>query len=291
MKLLQSPHYDKLKAAISNSKTPNTSKKELSKFISEYKKWKTEIFNHKGKYKDIIRKSVKSLNEYKFNVDYNLIYNSSEDFLYRQKGQLKLDNSVIEEFIPLLTYKLYPKIFKKLLIGSINCLSGISFDTQNTIHNDLKLNLRTKDQDFAICKSFKFINKYNTNVALLAAECKTNLDKTMHQEAVSTATDIKRILPNSKYFLICEYLDMKPISSKGSPIDSVLILRKTKRLSSDVRKNFNTQAGRKKFSKNYKEYILKNEISFDVVLKLFESISDIVDNVDNSNDFLEKGFF
>ena len=140
-------------------------------------------------------------------------------------------------------------------------------------------------------KSFKFNNEYNTNVALLAAECKTNLDKTMHQEAVSTATDIKRILPNSKYFLICEYLDMKPISSKGSPIDSVLILRKTKRLSSDVRKNFNTQAGRKKFSKNYKEYILKNEISFDVVLKLFESISDIVDNVDNSNDFLEKGFF
>ncbi len=289
--MLQTSHYDKLKAAVNNSKTPKSSKAELQKYLKEYDKWKSSILHLKGNYDYILKNSVKLLNNYKFKIDYDLIFNSQEDFLYRQKGQLKLDNSVIEEFFPLLAYKLFPNIFKKLSIGSINCLSGIGFDADISSDQSLKLNLRTKDQDFAVCKSFKFNNYTNVNVALVASECKTNLDKTMHQEAISTATDIKKILPTSKYFLICEYLDMKPISSKGSSIDSVLILRKAKRLSSDIRKNFNTKQGRDKYSHKYKEYIHSNKIQTDVIYKLFDTISEVVSKNKNLNDYLRKGFF
>ena len=37
----------------------------------------------------------------KYYIDVDLIFDSPEDFLYRQKGQLKLDNTVIEEFLPI----------------------------------------------------------------------------------------------------------------------------------------------------------------------------------------------
>lgn len=291
MKSLQTPHLDKINAAINNSKTPQDSKKILKSYIGYYNKWKSDLLNLTGDYESIIEKSVKILNEYKFKIDYELIYNSSNDFLYRQKGQLKLDNSVIEEFLPLLSYKLFPKAFDFLSIGSISCLSGISFENQINLNDDFKLNLRTKDQDFAISKPFKINDTANTNIALLAAECKTNLDKTMYQEATSTANDIKKILPISKYFLICEFLDMKPISSKGSPIDEVLILRKAKRLSSDVRKNFNTQKGRINYASQYKKFLLKNEINYKVIMRLFDNISLMISEDNNLNNFLKNGYF
>lgn len=50
-----------------------------------------------------------------------------------------------------------------------------------------------------------------TNIAYLACECKTNLDKTMFQEASATALDLKSTVPSAKYLLLCEWLDMTPI--------------------------------------------------------------------------------
>lgn len=38
---------------------------------------------------------VELLNEYRIYIDVDLVFDSQADFLYRQKGQLKLDNSVI----------------------------------------------------------------------------------------------------------------------------------------------------------------------------------------------------
>jgi hypothetical protein len=40
------------------------------------------------------------LNQYRLFIYVELVFDSPQDFLYRQKGQLKLDNSVIEEFLP-----------------------------------------------------------------------------------------------------------------------------------------------------------------------------------------------
>lgn len=82
------------------------------------------------------------------------------------------------------------------------------------------------------------------NIAYVAAECKTNLDKTMFQEGAATALDVKLSVPGAKYFLLCEWLDMSPISSSLTAIDEILILRKAKRLSSNIRSAFSTAKGR-----------------------------------------------
>lgn len=66
----------------------------------------------------------------------------------------------------------------------------------------------------------------------------------MFQEATATAHDVKSALPGSKYFLMCEWLDMTPVSTAPTDIDEVLILRKAKRIPFNIRKNFNTYSGR-----------------------------------------------
>lgn len=53
-----------------------------------------------------------------------------------------------------------------------------------------------------------------THIAYVAAECKTNLDKTMFQEAAATALDVKSAVPGANYYLLCEWLDIwNPIHS------------------------------------------------------------------------------
>ena len=74
-------------------------------------------------------------------------------------------------------------------------------------------------------------------LAVLAAECKVNLDKTMFQEAAGTAARLKTGCPIAKYFLIVEYLDMQPEDSRLTEIDSVYLLRRTKRLPANRRSN------------------------------------------------------
>ncbi|WP_293152061.1 hypothetical protein [Okeania sp. SIO2C9] len=39
-------------------------------------------------------------NKYKRFIELDLIFDSSENFFYRQKWQLKLDNTILEEFLP-----------------------------------------------------------------------------------------------------------------------------------------------------------------------------------------------
>ena len=79
-----------------------------------------------------------------------------------------------------------------------------------------------------------FSDSEDTNLAYLAVELKTNLDKTMFQEASATAYDLKLALPSSRYFLLCEWLDMTPISTALTAIEEVIVLRKAKRMSANV---------------------------------------------------------
>ena len=62
--MLQTSHYDKLKAAVNNSKTPKSSKAELQKYLKEYDKWKSSILHLKGNYDYILKNSVKLSNNY-----------------------------------------------------------------------------------------------------------------------------------------------------------------------------------------------------------------------------------
>jgi hypothetical protein len=113
--------------------------------------------------------------------------------------------------------------------------------------------LKLKDQDFAVSKSHHMTitdhlrtdpNAFRSSfvVSHFATEIKTNLDKTMFQEAAQTAAELKQAVPGSRYILLCEFLDMTPITTKLTSIDEVIVLRKAKRLVSNVRAQFSTYA-------------------------------------------------
>jgi len=94
-----------------------------------------------------------------------------------------------------------------------------------------------------------------TTITYFAAECKTNLDKTMFQEACATARDTKFAVAGARYYLLVEWFDMTPLSTGATDIDEIIILRKAKRLSSNIRREFATSAGRKARRKEYVDHL------------------------------------
>jgi hypothetical protein len=121
-----------------------------------------------------------------------------------RKDKFKLDSSIIEEFLPrLIRPSLIPEIAgMDVTVGPTKAFSAIWFDS-NLIQPAPAggLQIRTKDQDFVISRplylkashypNFEEQVSVSTNLAYIAAECKTNLDKTMFQEASATARDLK----------------------------------------------------------------------------------------------------
>ncbi|GER84704.1 Bpu10I family restriction endonuclease [Thermogemmatispora aurantia] len=210
---------------------------------------------------------VNELNEYRLRLDINLIFDSPHDWLYRQKGQTKLDNSIIEEFLPRLVQALLGhKLPAGIRLGPVESFSAIWFDSSLTRREPAGgLSLRQKAQDFALSlplyirashsPTFEEALQLKTNLAYIAAECKTNLDKTMFQEACATARDLKSALPLARYLLLCEWLDMKPINTGTTPIDKVLILRKAKRISALTREKFSTYQGRQSLKGTYLAFL------------------------------------
>ena len=104
------------------------------------------------------------------------------------------------------------------------------------------INIKTKDQDFSMSRKLYLQSSYDpqfnplktvkleTHLGYVLAEMKTNLDKTMFQEASATAHDIKQAVTGAKYYLLCDFLDMTPISTTTTDIDEILIVRKAKRI-------------------------------------------------------------
>jgi hypothetical protein len=166
------------------------------------------------------------------------------------------------------------------------------------------LNVRSKDQDFAISKrlfvqtsySPKFeagkIETHETNLAYIAAECKTNLDKTMFQEACATARDTKLAVTGAKYFLLCEWLDMTPVSTATTDIDEVIILRMAKRLNSNVRQKYSSSVNRKKAREEYGKFLAANPFQAEMFLRFIEHIRSLLkDKPPEEREVLRQGYF
>src|SRR5215831_14101967 len=103
MEVIRQPaHGDKLKALIANNKLPPTDRKRVEAAVARYEAWVRQLRNAKGDAKSLLIALVKALNDYKRYIELELIFDAEDDFLYRQKGQLKLDNTVLEEFLPYL---------------------------------------------------------------------------------------------------------------------------------------------------------------------------------------------
>jgi len=296
-------HGDKLKALLINNKLPISDKAKVQEAIKKYNVWRDSLLQLKGSTDVIVSKSVKLLNEYKNYIEIDLIFESKEDFLYRQKGQLKLDNTVLEEFLPLMVNSVFKTEIEKknIILGPALCISGIRFDS--SLAMDIAgggIVLKQKAQDFAISKPlFLKSSHYNsfdksivqkTNIAYLACECKTNLDKTMFQEASATALDLKATVPTAKYILLCEWLDMTPISSSTTAIDEIIILRKAKRIGSGERQNYSSVVERAEKLKKYKEFIYSHPFAPDTFMRLIEHISDLINDTEE-REILNRGYF
>lgn len=300
---LPTPHGDKLQALLRNDKLPNSDRSRIQKAIARYQTWLEQL----GRLPDdhrCVGQAVALLNEYRAFLDLEVVFDSTDDFLYRQKGQLKLDNSVIEEFLPHLVVRVFPRISDDFEVGPQSCFAALYFaSTIASAGRNPGARTRTKDQDFTISKRLYLrasfdpahasaVDNLEANLGYLCAECKTNLDKTMFQEACATAHDAKTAVPGAKYLLLCEWLDMTPISIAGTDVDEVLILRKAKRLGSQVRSAFSTSEGRASKRKEYAAYLTENPFAVDVFERLLSHIRALLENRDpDEGDALSRGYF
>jgi hypothetical protein len=299
------PHLDKLREVLSNDKLPQDDRPRVENAIKRYEEWISAMKAVSSTGDQKIKDLTEQFNGYKKYIELDLIWDSPNEFLFRQKGQHKIDNSIIEEFLPWLVD---PAIIPEL--KSINYFAGprkafaaASFVTRITDSASTGLMIRTKDQDFTISRpaylkaSLKqdFPDEqtasHRVNLAYLAAECKTNLDKTMFQEATATAHDLKVAIPGSKYYLICEYLDMTPISTAGTDIDEVLILR-GRRMGAQLRKNNSNPSVRRDTRQAFEDYLVANPARIEVIQRFVEHIRALFSTTDLAeDDVLSKGYF
>lgn len=243
--MTKTPHKEKLIAAIENPKA-KADLDILKEILNAYTQWANQLLSLKTLKTERINDMVRLLNEYKDYIEVELIAQKGSDFLKRQKGQLKLDNSILEEF---LIHLVHPSILNnlpsfELETGPQTAFMSLAFRPMSISNLNEKpdIILKMKDQDFTIGKGiyYKFSSDQNFNskqttdgrffLAVLAAECKINYDKTMFQECAGTAARLKQGCPISKYYALVEYLDMQPEDVRLTDIDNVYLLRKAKRL-------------------------------------------------------------
>lgn len=280
--MIQFPHKEKLIAALQNPKAVND-KPLLQEAQKAYEAWINDMDALQTCGIQRVKDLVRLLNDYKDYLEVELIAKSGSNFLKRQKGQLKLDNSVIEEFLP---YLVDDRILNNLPTdfqietGSQTSFMSLAFCPSSI--RDLskpRIEIKEKDQDFTIGKSvfYKFSSDANFKneqtidgrlfLAVLAVECKVNYDKTMFQECAGTAARLKQGCPVSRYYTLVEYLDMQPEDTRLTSIDNVFLLRKAKRLPYEKRSIY------EEIKAQHRDY----PIAEDVMLNFVAEIQDFVD--------------
>ena len=84
---LPTPHLEKLNATLANEKLPPSDKPRVEAAIVRYGQWINSLKAVAGTPAKRIKALVALLNEYRLYIDVDLVFDSSQDFLYRQKGQ------------------------------------------------------------------------------------------------------------------------------------------------------------------------------------------------------------
>jgi hypothetical protein len=240
------PHLDKLDAAIRNTKCERDDVRLLHEAREHYQTWRASLTAMRSTGKARVVEMTRLLNEYKDFLEVEILAGRGSPFLKRQKGQLKLDNSVLEEFLIELVR---PTVLEglpdfPLSVGPTTAFMSLSFapPALRALNEAPVVALKVKDQDFILGKEIYYrfspdpefapgkTAEGSLSLAVLAAECKVNLDKTMFQEAAGTAARLKQGCPYSQYYILNEFLDMEPEDCRLTAVDNVLLLRHAKRL-------------------------------------------------------------
>jgi hypothetical protein len=306
---LPKPHESKLLALAANPSLPVADRGKVAEALARYKTWAAAMDALDSEGDVLLGQLTDLLNAYKRWIEVDLIFCSTEDFLYRQKGQHKIDNSVLEEFLP--------RLADTRLVSGLNhlehCAAGpqaafaafVFAGSAHTPLNDGGIFIKRKDQDYALSKkvylkasskpTFVDAETLSTtlDVAYLAAECKTNLDKTMFNEAMETARSLKQAVSGSRYLLICEWLDMQPIDTASTDIAEVIILRKSARLGSQVRQRFSTAAGRAQHLNTFTTFYDSHPLNVDCFKRIVDHMKKVYPEtilLDEAT-VLNKGYF
>jgi DNA modification methylase len=300
---LPTPHYDKLIACLNNSRLPAADRDRVEEAQKKYQQWIQELKSVERGQPDTVERLVEATNRYKRFIELDLIFDSPDNFLYRQKGQLKLDNTILEEFLPQLIYRSLRGIDDSFEIGPKSTFAGLSFlSSLGNPGQGGEPTLRTKNQDFVLGKKLYLKTAFNreftnsqlveSHLGYICAECKTNLDKTMFQEAVATSRDLKIAVPSSLYFLVCEFLDMTPVSIASTQIDDVLIVRKCRRMSANIRQEYRTPESRRKYRQEYADFIDASKYYPNVFQRMIDKVQTLVeDTAPGVEQVLERGHF
>lgn len=301
--MFPTPHLDKLNALLRNQRLPVLDKPRVEEALKHYHEWTKDLEAVHGDQRQLVRKLVDATNQYKMFIELDLIFDSPEDFLYRQKGQLKLDNTILEEFLPQLLYRGLNLTESDFELGPRNTFAGLSFmSSLASPGTGGRPTLRTKNQDFILGKRLYIMSSFDkdfhdaerveSHLGYVCIECKTNLDKTMFQEAVATSRDLKIAVPSSLYFLVCEFLDMTPVSIVSTQIDDVLIVRKAKRMTSNIRQEYRGAEERRRHRDEYVEFLDSSKYYADVFQRMIDKIQRVVDQKDPATDkVLKQGHF
>jgi hypothetical protein len=86
MPVFPTPHMDKLKALLRNPRLPAADKPRVEEAVQRYNDWIIELQRTKPGQKNSVRQLVEATNRYKTFIELDLIFDSPENFLYRQKA-------------------------------------------------------------------------------------------------------------------------------------------------------------------------------------------------------------
>lgn len=273
----RTPHKDKLFAALANPKS-RADVPLLRQALAAYETWIADMDALTTTGKQRVLDMTRLLNGYKDLLEVELIAGKGSAFLKRQKGQLKLDNSVMEEFlIHLVDRRILIALPPfELEFGPRTAFMTFSFrpSSVNDLRGKPEIVIKAKDQDFTIGRTLHYrmspdaafpnadTAKGELFLSVLSAEVKVNYDKTMFQECCGTASRLKQGCPSAKYFVLVEFLDMEPEDSRLTDIDNVFLLRHAKRLPSDKRSIF------AEVEKQHKDFPIDGEIIYRFVQEI-----------------------
>lgn len=213
-------------------------KTALSNISEKYLKYINGNIAIEGYSDEAIESRVALLNEY-----YEFFYQNG-NFLSLFNAQTKLRSTILEEFLYIL-FRDYINAKKAeindaegvIRHGSATAYTNLYFYSKNfeSFIDNVLTGVNEKDQDYTIYRALDVNINGNDlekpiNIPVVAIECKTYLDRTMLEGAISTANEIKSGSPYSNFYVVAEQYNVdKNVDPSYSRIKQIYVLRKEAR--------------------------------------------------------------
>ncbi|PGT75546.1 Bpu10I family restriction endonuclease [Priestia megaterium] len=266
-----------------------TARQYLLEIREEYNKWRTANEELKGPFvgesprdEEIIRTRVEWLNQYKEFVD-------QQKYAEKFDSRSNLHSSILEEFIYYLFRDVAKSFNPEAVVGKSHTFKDLFINPSSyqDMVTEPNIKVEKKDHDFIIgvsidasmiCKGSDEPENHTLEVAAIAIECKTYLDKTMLEGSSGAAEQLKTRNPNAKYIVVAEWLKLSEhVNLQKYKVDQVYVLRKQKNTDREFR---------------YLPTYQKNPIHEDVILHLYQMVRNhLTTNWEGSIEHrIERGF-